>query len=140
MITAISHATVWCLDQRSAKAFYTEKLGFEVRTEAQMGPGLTWLTVGPPSQPDVQLILGQIGPPMVPAERCDALRELVAAGVLGAGVMLVDDCRATYEELRARGVEFAQAPAERPYGIEAVLRDDSGNWFSMTQRAPGVAG
>src|SRR5690606_25038658 len=133
-------ATIWCLDQRSAKAFYTERLGFEVRTEARIGPDAMWLTVGLPRQPDVELVLSPIAPPMVPAERVDALRELVAAGVLGGGVLLVDDCRAAYEELRARGVEFRQPPTERSYGIEALLRDDSGNWFSLTQRFAGTSG
>lgn len=140
MINGLSHATVWCLDQQSAKAFYTEKLGFEVRTEAEMGPDMVWLTVGSPEQPDVQLILSPIAPPRVPAGQVQQLRELVASGTFGIGVLAVDDCRATFEELRAKGVEFTQEPAERPYGIEALLRDDSGNWFSMTQRFARVPG
>jgi len=140
MTMLLSHATVWCLDQRSARAFYTERLGFEVRTEAPIGPDVLWLTVGLPRQADVELVLTPIAPPMVPADRVDALRELVAAGVLGGGVLRVDDCRAAYEELRARGVEFRQPPTERSYGIEAVLRDDSGNWFSLVERSARASG
>jgi predicted enzyme related to lactoylglutathione lyase len=133
MITRLSHATVWVLDQDRALAFYTEQLGFEVRTDVTMD-GFRWLTVGPKSQPDVEMILGSPSPPMLSPEDGETVRRLVAKGVLGPGVLATDDCQATYEELRARGVEFLQEPADRPYGIEAILRDDSGNWFSLTQR------
>ncbi len=146
MITRMSHTTLHVLDQDSAKQFYTEKLGFEVRTDVTMGPvcddgvadaadGFRWLTVGPKEQPDVEIILADCGMGQDPAT-ADQIRALVAKGALGTGVMATDDCRATYEELSARGVVFLQEPAERPYGIEAVFRDDSGNWFSLTQ---GVA-
>jgi catechol 2,3-dioxygenase-like lactoylglutathione lyase family enzyme len=134
MITGMAIATVWVLDQDSAKAFYTDKLGFEVRTDAEMGPGARWLTVGAKGQPDVELTLMVPGPPALDPESAEQLKGLVAKGVLGAGVMRTDDCRATYEELSGRGVEFVQEPAERPYGVEALFRDDSGNWFSLTQR------
>ncbi|NYI05733.1 VOC family protein [Allostreptomyces psammosilenae] len=134
MITGLSIATVWVLDQDSAKEFYTSKLGFEVRTDAEMGPGARWLTVGSPRQPDVELTLCVPGPPMLDPESAEQVRALVGKGVLGAGVMATDDCHATYRELSAKGVVFLQEPAERPYGIEAVFRDDSGNWFSLTQR------
>ncbi len=145
MITRLSHATVWVLDQDSALAFYTEKLGFEVRTDTTLGPdpsseghdasvpGLRWLTVGPKSQPDVELILAKLGPPMLDPESAGQVRALVAKGVLGAGVMATDDIQADFKELSAKGVTFLQEPAERPYGTEAVFRDDSGNWFSLTQ-------
>ncbi len=146
MITRMSHTTLHVLDQDSAKQFYTEKLGFEVRTDVTMGPvcedgdtagadGFRWLTVGPKGQPDVEIILADCGMGQDPAT-ADQIRALVAKGALGTGVMATDDCRTTYEELSARGVVFLQEPAERPYGIEAVFRDDSGNWFSLTQ---GVA-
>jgi catechol 2,3-dioxygenase-like lactoylglutathione lyase family enzyme len=134
MITGIAIATVWVLDQDSAKAFYTEKLGFELRTDSQMGPGARWITVGAKGQPDVELTLMVPGPPALDPESAEQLKGLVAKGVLGAGVMRTDDCRATYKELAAKGVEFVQEPAERPYGVEALFRDDSGNWFSLTQR------
>jgi catechol 2,3-dioxygenase-like lactoylglutathione lyase family enzyme len=134
MITRLSHASVWVLDQDSAKAFYTEKLGFEVRNDTELD-GLRWLTVGPKSQPEVEMILAYPAPPMFDGETGATIRGLVAKGSLGAGVLATDDCQATYEELEAKGVEFIQEPAERPYGIEAIFRDDSGNWFSLTQRA-----
>ena len=139
MITHLSHANVWVLDQDRALEFYTEKLGFEVRTDVTMDD-FRWLTVGPKSQPDVQMILGSPAPPMLPPEDGETVRRLVAKGIFGSGVLATDDCRATYEELKARGVEFLQEPAERPYGVEAILRDDSGNWFSLTQAKTDAEG
>jgi predicted enzyme related to lactoylglutathione lyase len=134
MIQRISHASVFVLDQERAKAFYTEKLGFEVNTDAKMGD-FRWLTVSPKGQPDFELILMALRPsPMMDEEACKTIRGLVEKGKLGAGVLETPDCKKTYDELVARGVEFAQPPTERPYGIEALLKDDSGNWFSMTQR------
>jgi predicted enzyme related to lactoylglutathione lyase len=139
VITHISHTPVYVLDQDSAKAFYTEKLGFEVRNDVAMGDGFEgagagfrWLTVGPKDQPGLEIILSDCSMGRDP-EAAQRLRALVAGGGMGAGVMATDDCRTTYEELSSRGVTFIQEPAERPYGIEAVFRDDSGNWFSLTQ-------
>jgi catechol 2,3-dioxygenase-like lactoylglutathione lyase family enzyme len=134
MITGMSHTTVWVLDQDSALKFYTEKLGFELTSDADMGGGARWLTVSHPKQPDLNLVLANPAPPMLSEEDGKAIRELVAKGSLGAGVLRTDDVRTTYRELREQGVEFLQEPAERPYGIEAVFRDDSGNWFSLTER------
>jgi catechol 2,3-dioxygenase-like lactoylglutathione lyase family enzyme len=133
MITAMSHTSVWVLDQDRALAFYTEKLGFELTTDADLGGGARWLTVQAPKQSDLHLVLASPGPPMLSEEDAKVVRDLVAKGALGAGVMRTDDVRATYEDLKAKGVEFLQEPADRPYGIEAVFRDDSGNWFSLTQ-------
>jgi catechol 2,3-dioxygenase-like lactoylglutathione lyase family enzyme len=133
MITSLSIATVWVLDQESAKRFYTEKLGFEVRTDAAMGD-FRWVTVGAKNQPDLELTLMEPGPPAVDAESAKLLKALIAKGVMGAGVLATDDCHATFRELSAKGVTFVQEPANRPYGIEALLRDDSGNWYSLTQR------
>jgi predicted enzyme related to lactoylglutathione lyase len=134
MIQRVSHASVYVLDQDRAKAFYTEKLGFEVRADVTMGP-FRWLTVAPKGQADFELILMPIKPtPMMDEATCNTIRELVQKGVLGGGVFATADCRKTYTELKARGVEFMQPPTERPYGIEALVKDDSGNWFSMTQR------
>jgi catechol 2,3-dioxygenase-like lactoylglutathione lyase family enzyme len=135
MIKGLSHAQVWVLDQESAKAFYTEKLGFEVKTDSRTDDGFRWITVHAPDQPEVVLVLGEIGPPMIAEEQAPKLRELVAMGAFGVGVLRTDDCRATYEELSASGVEFLQEPQRRPYGVEAVLRDDSGNWFALTEAA-----
>jgi catechol 2,3-dioxygenase-like lactoylglutathione lyase family enzyme len=144
MITKLLHAGVLVLDQDSAKAFYTEKLGFEVRADVTMDDpemgGFRWLSVGPPTQPDVAFTLLEPRPPMIDAGSVAQLRELIAKGTFGGGVWGTDDCKATYDELTARGVVFLQEPAERPYGIEAVFRDDSGNWFSLTQRPEGAWG
>jgi catechol 2,3-dioxygenase-like lactoylglutathione lyase family enzyme len=132
MITNISHVNVFVLDQDRARRFYTEKLGFEVRSDATMD-GFRWLTVGLEGQPDLNILLAQPAPPMFSEDDAAALRGLIAKGVMPGGVIETDDCRRAYEDLKARGVEFLQEPAERPYGIEAMLRDDSGNWFSLTQ-------
>ena len=131
MIRALSHATIYVNDQDAALEFYTKKLGFEVRTDARMDD-FRWLTVGPKDQPDLELVLMKPGAMLDEATR-KTLQELVAKGAMGAGVFRTADCRATYEELKARGVEFMSEPAERPYGIEAVFKDNSGNWFSLTQ-------
>lgn len=113
--------------------FYTEKLGFEVRSDTTMD-GFRWLTVGPKGQPDLNLLLAKPTPPMFSEEDADTLQRLVAKGAMAGGVLETDDCRRDYEDLKAKGVTFLQEPAERPYGIEAMLRDDSGNWFSLTER------
>lgn len=131
MIRALSHATIYVTDQDAALEFYTKKLGFEVRTDARMD-NFRWLTVGPKDQKDLELVLMKPGG-MIDDETRKTLEELIAKGAMGAGVFRTADCRATYEELKARGVEFRGEPAERPYGIEAVFRDNSGNWFSLTQ-------
>jgi catechol 2,3-dioxygenase-like lactoylglutathione lyase family enzyme len=139
MITRLSHTTIYVLDQDSAKDFYVNKLGFEVRQDITMGEefegsgqGFRWLTVGPPSQPDASYILADCRMGHSP-ENTAELRSLVAKGAIGPGVFATDDCHKTYAELVERGVVFLSEPAERPYGIEAVFRDDSGNWFSLTQ-------
>lgn len=140
MITRMSHASAHVLDQDRAKAFYTDTLGFELRSDVAMGEafegagsGFRWLTVSPPEQPDVEIILSDCAMGHDP-ETADQLRALVARGAFGIGVLETDDCVATHAELSRRGVVFLQEPAERPYGIEATFRDDSGNWFSLTQR------
>lgn len=134
MIQRLSHATLWVDDQDAARDFYVDKLGFEVRTDAKMGD-FRWLTVGPKAQKDLQLVLMALRPgPMMDEATVAALRALVTAGKLGGGVFDTDDCQRTFEELSARGVRFLSAPEERPYGIEAVFCDNTGNWFSLTQR------
>lgn len=134
MILRHSHATIYVVDQERAKTFYTEKLRLEVRNDAKLGT-FRWLTVAPKTQPDACMILFPIGPgPLMNEEQATALRGLVEAGVLGAGVLETDDCKREYEELRARGVEFVREPREMPYGVEALFKDDSGNVFSLTQR------
>lgn len=133
MIERLSHATIYVLDQERAKAFYTEKLGFELREDVNLGQ-FRWLTVAPKGVRDLELVLMPVdGSPMV-GDQKDTLRGLVQAGKLGVGVFATSDCRKTYAELKARGVEFKSGPEERPYGIEAMFVDDSGNTFSLTQR------
>jgi catechol 2,3-dioxygenase-like lactoylglutathione lyase family enzyme len=139
MIRRMSHTNVFVLDQDSAKAFYTEKLGFEERFDISMGDefegagqGFRWLTVSPKEQPDLQIVLASCDMARSP-EQAAQLRALVASGGMGPGVLTTDDCHATYKELSAKGVTFLSEPAERPYGIEAMMRDDSGNLISLTQ-------
>jgi predicted enzyme related to lactoylglutathione lyase len=134
MITKHSHSCVYVIDQDRAKAFYTEKLGLEVRDDARMGD-FRWLTVAPKTQPDACIVLMKIAPgPMLNQEQADQLRGLIEAGVISGGVLETDDCHRDYEELKARGVTFVREPKEMPYGIEALMRDDSGNFYSFTQR------
>jgi catechol 2,3-dioxygenase-like lactoylglutathione lyase family enzyme len=137
MITKVSHTGFFVADQEEARRFYTEELGFEVRNDTTMDGGYRWLTIGLKTQPDLEVILMEpkVGP-MLDEESANALRTLIKKGKLGVGVFQTDDCRATHEELKRRGVEFVAPPEERFYGIEAVGKDNSGNWFSMTQPKP----
>jgi catechol 2,3-dioxygenase-like lactoylglutathione lyase family enzyme len=132
VIAKLSHITIYVLDQDSALCFYTTRLGFELRSDTTLD-GFRWLTVGPKNQADVAIVLAVPAPPMFAPEDAETLRALIAKGALGGGVLETDDCHAAYSELTGRGVVFLQEPIERPYGIEAVFRDDSGNWFSLTQ-------
>ena len=132
MITNVSLATVWVTDQDEAKAFYIDKLGFVEGTDVSMGDGYRWLTVMHPDHPEMQLTLMLPGPPL-DEEDAAAFRRMMDKGSLAAVGLSTDDCRTTHKELVAKGVEFIQEPAERPYGVEALFRDDSGTWFSLTQ-------
>lgn len=135
MITRLSHATLYVLDQDSAYDFYINKLGFEVRTDHKMDNGFRWLTVGPKTQPELQMILMPVTyNPMLPDDQKQKLTDLLGAGMFSGGVLETADVQRTYEELKERGVVFDQAPEERFYGIEALFHDDSGNWFSLCQR------
>lgn len=133
MIESFSHATVFVFDQECAKDFYTQKLGFEVRDDVTLG-NFRWLTVGAKAQPDLRLILMPLQGSPMSDEVSGLLRKLLETKRLGVGVFDTRDCRKTYAELKAKGVEFTSEPAERPYGIEATFTDDSGNLFSLTQR------
>ncbi|MGP8162581.1 MAG: VOC family protein [Acidimicrobiales bacterium] len=135
MITGIGIVTVWVLDQDSARSFYTERLGFECTNDVTMDNGMRWLTVRPSGGTDQELLLMDPAHSMFDDETAEQVRALVAKGALSPGVMATTDCRADHRALVARGVEFTQPPEERPYGIEAVLRDDSGNWYAVTQRS-----
>ena len=133
MIQRLSHATFYVLDQDAARDFYVNKLGFEVRMDGKMDNGFRWLTVSPKGQPDLQIILMKVDGPNMQPEVAKVLKELLLGGKLGAGVLQTSDCRKTYEDLKAKGVEFLSAPKEQFYGIEAIMKDNSGNWFSMTE-------
>jgi predicted enzyme related to lactoylglutathione lyase len=132
----IANAQLWVHDQDEALAFYTEKLGWEVRSDvtlAEMG-NFRWLSVGPAGQPEIAVVLMAIpGPPVMDADTADQVRDLMAKGFAGTVFLTTDDCRASYEELKARGVEFSEAPEERPYGIDSGFRDPSGNAIRLTQ-------
>lgn len=133
MIDAVSHFHVVVRDQDEAKAFYTEKLGLEVRQDLTIDEGgYRWLTVGPPDQPDVSLML--MGPgPHLDAQTAEQALGLVAQGATGGGIFHTTDCRATCKELEARGLELSQQPDERFYGIDAAFRDPSGNLWRLVQ-------
>ena len=135
MITGISIVSVWVLDQDSAKDFYAGKLGFTVTNDIKLDNGMRWLTVRPPGNESQELLLMDPLHSMLDEETAQQVRVLVAKGALSPGVMATSDCKADHALLSARGVEFTQEPAERPYGVEALMRDDSGNWFSFTQRS-----
>jgi predicted enzyme related to lactoylglutathione lyase len=132
----IANVNTWVHDQDEALAFYTDKLGWEVRADATL-PELgdyRWLSVGPPGQEDVAVVLNAIpGPPVMDEESAEHIKTLMAKGWLGSVFLQTDDCRASYEELKARGVEFTEAPEERPYGIDAGFRDPSGNSIRLTE-------
>jgi predicted enzyme related to lactoylglutathione lyase len=136
MIQRLTHATLFVTDQDEAKDFYMNKLGFEVRMDNSMGNGgFRWLTVGPKGQPDFQIILMKLAPfGRMTAENAETLKKIIQSGLVAAGVFETADCRKTYEELLAKGVEFPSPPEEKFYGIEAVFQDPSGNRFSLTQR------
>ena len=141
MLKHITHVNVWVHDHDVARDFYVGTLGLELREDVTMAEfgNYRWLTVGPPGQPDVNLILAVPGPPMFDADQAAKLLASVSAGTTsGAGSMIfsADDIRATYDDLTARGVEFIQAPEERFYGIDAAFRDPSGNAIRITQPAP----
>ena len=132
MITNISIASVFVKDVDASKAFYVDVLGFAAHTDITLGEGYRWCTVNHPSQPELQVHLTVPGPP-IPPDLVDAINRAMDQGsMFGLGVN-VDDCRKTYDELRAKGVGFVQAPEDRPYGVEAVARDNSGNWMVMVE-------
>jgi predicted enzyme related to lactoylglutathione lyase len=138
MLKRLTNTQVWVHDQDEALAFYTEKLGMELRedvTVPELG-NFRWLSVGLPGQPDVAITLMAIpGPPVFDEETRKHIQALMAKGAAGGLFFATDDCQASYEELKSRGVEFTQPPMEQPYGIDAGFRDQSGNHFRMAQRS-----
>ena len=132
----IANTQLWVHDQDEALAFYTDKLGWEVRSDvtmAEMGD-FRWLTVGPVGQEDFSVVLMAVpGQPVMEPDTRQQVLDLAAKGFAGTVFLTTDDCRASYEELKARGVEFTEEPEERPYGIDAGFHDPSGNSFRLTQ-------
>jgi predicted enzyme related to lactoylglutathione lyase len=132
----IANSQMWVHDQDEALAFYTEKLGWEVRADVTMPEmgDFRWLTVGPASQPDFSVVLMAVpGQPVLDDETRKQVLDLSAKGFAGTLFLTTDDVRSDYEELKARGVEFSEEPEERPYGIDAGFHDPSGNSFRLTQ-------
>ena len=139
----LSHAFLYVTDQDEALDWYTNKLGLEVRADVTMEEvGMRWLTVGSPEQPDVEITLLIPGPPPLSEEVGEEVKKLLAQGALNGLIFQTDDCRKTYEELNARGVEFTEPPEERFYGVDAGFRDPFGNPFRLVQPAasPSAAG
>ncbi|HEX3667636.1 MAG TPA: VOC family protein [Acidimicrobiia bacterium] len=132
----IGSAQLWVHDQDEALEFYTKRVGMEVRSDvtvAELG-NFRWLAVGPPAQPDIAVVLMAIpGAPVMDAETAKEVRTLMAKGFAGTIFLETDDCRSAYDELRGRGVEFAEAPEERPYGVDAAFRDPSGNNIRLVE-------
>jgi uncharacterized glyoxalase superfamily protein PhnB len=135
MLDKLTTVNVWVNDQEEALEFYTKKLGMEVRddvTVPEMG-NFRWLTVAPPKSEVALALMTVPGPPVFDAETSEQLKALVAKGAAGGLFFSTSDCRATFEELKAKGVEFSQEPTEQPYGLDAGFRDSSGNSMRMMQ-------
>ena len=131
MIQNISLVTVYCLDQDQTRDFYVDKLGFEPRVDNRIGD-LRWVTIAHPNQPELEVTLMVPGPPLSP-EAADFYRGQLEAGQMGGLGLKVRDCRKVYAELSAAGVTFLQEPSDRPYGVEAVMRDNTGNWLVLVE-------
>lgn len=135
MITKLNHVSIFVLNQDTAYDFYVNKLGFKVHTDAPMGPGMRWLTVCPPEQPELEISLMAIEDGMMFKNgSAELMRDLVKKGTFGFGVFECHDLNATYEELKSKGVTFKKAPTKEFYGYEALFVDDSGNWFSLGEK------
>jgi len=132
MIQNVSLVTVYCLDQSAARDFYVRHLGFEPRVDQRMGDDFRWVTISHPNQPELEVTLMVPGPPLSP-EAADFVRGQLESGQMGGLGLRVDDCRKTYEELSTAGVTFVQEPSDRPYGVEAVMRDNTGNWLVLVE-------
>jgi catechol 2,3-dioxygenase-like lactoylglutathione lyase family enzyme len=134
MIAKMTHVCVYVLDQDSAYEFYTNKLRFKVKMDVPMGVGQRWLTVCPSGQPELEITLFPvIEGATFTKETVKTMTELIKKGTFGCGVFTCNDIFATYEELKSNGVEFTKPPTKEFYGIEALFKDDSGNWFSLAQ-------
>ena len=137
MVTKVSHMSLFVLDQDKAYDFYVNKLGFKVHTDQKMENGFRWLTITPPEQPDLEIaVLAPLTPGAMgyDDETRKAFKVLLEKNAMGAGVLETPDCRATYEELKAKGVQFKGEPKEQFYGTEVIMSDGVGNWYSVTQQ------
>jgi catechol 2,3-dioxygenase-like lactoylglutathione lyase family enzyme len=135
VITNVSLVTVYVNDIDEAKAFYTDKLGFVLKDDITLSEDFRWCTVHQADHPELELALMVPGPPM-DAESAEAIRRIMAKGMMHGFGIATDDCRKTFADLVANGVEYIQEPSDRPYGVEAVLRDDSGNWLVLVEQKP----
>jgi predicted enzyme related to lactoylglutathione lyase len=134
MITKMTHFNIYVLNQERAVDFYTNKLGFKIKIDVPMGSGVRWLTVCTPEQPDLEITLTPVVEgKMFSKAATTAMTDLIQNGTFGCGIFTCTDLYATYEELRAKGVEFIKPPTKEFYGFEALFKDDSGNWFSLAQ-------
>jgi catechol 2,3-dioxygenase-like lactoylglutathione lyase family enzyme len=133
MITKLSHATLFVRDQNKAYDTYVNKLGFQVHTDMKMDNGFRWLTVSPPNQRDIEIVLTEPSEPMFAADLVQHVRALLERDAMGGGVWEADDVQKTYEDLKAKGIEFTKTPTKEFYGIEALFKDGCGNWFSLSE-------
>jgi catechol 2,3-dioxygenase-like lactoylglutathione lyase family enzyme len=133
MITKLSHINLLVRNQKQAYEVYVNKLGFKVHTDMTMENGFRWLTVTPPDQPGVEIILAEPVEPMFSSDLIPHVRALLDQDAMSGGVWEADDCQKTYEDLKARGIEFIKPPTKEFYGMEALFRDGCGNWFSLTE-------
>jgi catechol 2,3-dioxygenase-like lactoylglutathione lyase family enzyme len=135
MITNVSLVTLWVTDQDEARRFYVDNLGFIQRTDVKMGDGFRWVSIVHPDHPELEVTLMVPGPPL-DDDMAEAVRRSLDKGNMGGFGLQTTDCQKTYDELVAKGVEFTQPPSDRPYGVEAVMRDNSGNWLVLVEPKP----
>jgi len=138
MISKLSHVTIYVSDQNKAYDVYVNKLGCKVHTDMTMDGGFRWLTVTPPEQTGLEIVLAKPNPPMFDEAGAQQVRTLLANHAMGGGVWETADCQKAYETLQAKGIEFLKPPTKEFYGIEALFRDGCGNWFSLTERSPAA--
>jgi len=137
MNATISHVNLFVRDQKKAYEVYVNKLGFKVNTDVTMDNGVRWLTVSPPSNPEIELLLAEPCSPMMKDDVAGHIRAVLDSDAMPGGVWNTDDCEKAYEEMKRKGIEFLKTPTKEFYGIEALFRDGCGNCFSLTQRPPG---
>jgi len=138
MKTWISHINLFVRDQQVAYDVYVGKLGFKVNTDVRMDNGMRWLTVTPPGNPDIELLLAEPRSPMMTDDVARHIREVLEADAMPGGVWNTDDCRKAFAEMKAKGFRFLKEPKEEFYGTEALFLDGCGNWYSLTERKPGA--